>query len=36
MAQRRPNLLLAAVHFLLLGGAAHPLAAHYDTVRSFR
>ncbi len=34
MAQRRPNLLLAAVHFLLLGGAAHPLADHYDTVRS--
>lgn len=34
-AQRRPNLLLAAVHFLLLGGARHPLAAHYDTVRSF-
>ena len=33
--QRRPNLLLAAVHFLLLGGAAHPLAEHYDTVRSF-
>jgi hypothetical protein len=34
--QRRPNLLLAAVHFLLLGGAAHhPLADHYDTVRSF-
>jgi hypothetical protein len=31
-AQRRPNLLLAAVHFLLLGGARHPLAAHYDTV----
>ncbi|HWE67467.1 MAG TPA: DUF2332 domain-containing protein, partial [Acidimicrobiales bacterium] len=33
LAQRRPNLLLAAVHFLLLGGVAHPLAAHYDTVR---
>jgi hypothetical protein len=32
--QRRPNLLLAAVHFLLLGGVPHPLAAHYDTVRS--
>jgi len=31
-AQRRPNLLLAAVHFLLLGGADHPLATHYDTV----
>jgi hypothetical protein len=34
VAQRRPNLLLAAVHFLLLGGAVHPLADHYDTVRS--
>jgi hypothetical protein len=34
LAQRRPNLLLAAVHYLLLGGARHPLAAHYDTVRS--
>jgi Uncharacterized protein conserved in bacteria (DUF2332) len=33
-AQRRPNLLLAAVHFLLLGGTRHRLAAHYDTVRS--
>ena len=32
--QRRPNLLLAAVHFLLLGGTRHPLARHYDTVRS--
>jgi hypothetical protein len=32
--QRRPNLLLAAVHFLLLGGASHPLAAYYDTVQS--
>jgi hypothetical protein len=31
--QRRPNLLLAAVHFLLLRGATHPLAAHYNTVR---
>jgi hypothetical protein len=31
-AQRRPLLLLAAVHFLLLSGAEHPLAAHYDTV----
>jgi hypothetical protein len=35
LAQRRPNLLLAAVHFLLLGGAPHALAAHYDTVASF-
>jgi hypothetical protein len=34
LAQRRPNLLLAAVHFLLLGGTPHPLAAHYDTVRA--
>jgi hypothetical protein len=34
VAQRRPNLLLAAVHYLLLGGARHPLADHYDTVRS--
>jgi hypothetical protein len=34
VAQRRPNLLLAAVHFLLLGGSPHPLATHYDTVRS--
>jgi hypothetical protein len=32
VAQRRPNLLLAAVHFLLLSGVHHPLAAHYDTV----
>jgi hypothetical protein len=31
-AQQRPLLLLAAVHFLLLSGIAHPLAAHYDTV----
>jgi hypothetical protein len=30
--QRRPLLLLAAVHFLLLSGAEHPLAAFYDTV----
>jgi hypothetical protein len=34
LAQRRPNILLAAVHFLLLGGVEHDLAAHYDTVRS--
>ncbi len=34
VTQRRPNLLLAAVHYLLLGGVRHPLAAHYDTVRS--
>jgi hypothetical protein len=31
-AQQRPLLLLAAVHFLLLSGVRHPLAAHYDTV----
>jgi hypothetical protein len=31
-AQRRPNLLMAAVHFLLLGGADHPLAKYYDSV----
>ncbi len=35
VTQRRPNLLLAAVHFLLLGGAAHPLATHYDTVAAY-
>jgi len=34
IAQRRPNILLAAVHFLLLGGVQHDLATHYDTVRS--
>jgi hypothetical protein len=32
-AQRRPNLLLAAVHYLLLGGTDHPLGAFYDTIR---
>jgi hypothetical protein len=31
-AQRRPNLLLAAVHFLLLGGLRHPLGDYYDTL----
>jgi hypothetical protein len=31
-AQARPLLLLAAVHYLLLSGVEHPLAAHYDTV----
>ncbi len=30
--QRRPNLLLAAVHYLLLGGADHELARYYDSV----
>ena len=34
--QRRPLLLLAAVHFLLLSGTEHPLAASYDTVAAFR
>jgi hypothetical protein len=32
LPQRRPLLLLAAVHFLLLGGTEHPLASFYDTV----
>ncbi len=36
LAQRRPLILLAAVHDLLLAGADHPLAAHYDTVASVR
>jgi hypothetical protein len=36
VAQRRPNLLLAAVHYLLLAGADHPLADHYDTVQLVR
>ncbi len=35
-AQRRPNLLLAAVHYLLLGGVEHPLAAHYPTLADGR
>ncbi len=35
-AQRRPNLLLAAVHFLLLGGADDRLADHYRTVAEWR
>ena len=34
--QRRPLLLLAAVHFLLLSGTEHPLAEFYDTVRLVR
>ncbi len=34
--QRRPLLLLAAVHSLLLAGHDHPLAYCYDTVASFR
>jgi hypothetical protein len=32
LPQRRPLLLLAAVHFLLLSGVDHPLAAFYETV----
>jgi hypothetical protein len=34
--QRRPLLLLAAVHDLLLSGTEHPLAAYYDTVAAVR
>jgi len=34
--QRRPNILLAAVHFLLLSGIDDPLAAHYPTVLAWR
>jgi hypothetical protein len=36
LMQRRPLLLLAAVHFLLLSGSEHPLADFYDTVRLVR
>jgi hypothetical protein len=36
LPQRRPLLLLAAVHFLLLSGVDHPLAAYYDTVADVR
>ena len=36
LQQRRPLLLLAAVHLLLLSGVDHPLAAHYDTVAQVR
>jgi hypothetical protein len=36
LPQRRPLLLLAAVHFLLLSGVEHPLAAFYDTVGVLR
>ncbi|HVX21595.1 MAG TPA: DUF2332 domain-containing protein [Acidimicrobiales bacterium] len=35
-AQRRPNLLLAAVHYLLLSGADDGLADHYPTVAEWR
>jgi tRNA threonylcarbamoyl adenosine modification protein (Sua5/YciO/YrdC/YwlC family) len=34
--QRRPNLLLGAVHELLLGGARHPLARYYPSVGGTR
>jgi hypothetical protein len=34
--QQRPTLLMAAVHFLLLTGAEHPLARHYPTVARYR
>lgn len=34
--QRRPNLLLAAVHHLLLGGARHRLASYYPSVDGTR
>lgn len=34
--QRRPNILLAAVHFLLLSGVEDPLADHYPTVAAWR
>jgi hypothetical protein len=36
LPQRRPLLLLAAVHFLLLSGFEHPLVAFYDTVATVR
>jgi hypothetical protein len=36
LPQRRPLLLMAAVHFLLLSGTEHPLAAFYDTVAVVR
>jgi hypothetical protein len=36
LVQRRPLLLLAAVHYLLLSGSTHPLAEFYDTVRLVR
>ena len=36
LPQRRPLILLASVHYLLLSGTAHPLAAFYDTVRAVR
>jgi hypothetical protein len=36
LPQRRPLLLLAAVHYLLLAGAEHPLSGSYDTVAAVR
>ena len=36
LPQRRPLILLAAVHYLLLSGAEDPLAGYYDTVRVVR
>jgi hypothetical protein len=36
LPQRRPLLLLAAVHDLLLSGDEHPLASYYDTVAAVR
>ena len=36
LPQRRPLILLAAVHYLLLAGTEHPLAASYDTVTAVR
>ncbi len=36
LPQRRPLLLLAAVHYLLLAGADHLLAGYYDTVAELR
>jgi len=36
LPQRRPLLLLAAVHFLLLSGVEHALASRYDTVAEMR
>jgi hypothetical protein len=36
LAERRPSLLFAAVHYLLLRGSEHALAAFYDTVGAER
>lgn len=36
LMQRRPLLLLAAVHYLLLSGSSHSLGDFYDTVRLVR